>query len=211
MRQALLKRKLLNLGAIWISYIKLIPWIFRLNKNSVVIDCGANTGRITSLLSITGATIYSFEPDPVAFKILNARCRHKKNITCFNKGVWHKNSIIKLFRHNEMREEADFTVSSSIVVEKKNVGNQSALEIEVIDFVEFIQSLNKKIDLIKMDIEGAEPEILKKIIETNCYTLFKKMYVETHETKIPGQKEEIEMIKKLLIQKNINNIRLNWN
>jgi FkbM family methyltransferase len=210
MRPALLKRKILNYGALGISYIQLFPWLFRLNKNSIIIDCGANRGHISSYLSLTGATIYAFEPDPIAFVQLVKRCSRRKNVNCINKGVWDKNAVIKLYRHREMKGQSDFTVSSSIIDEKKNIKPASAIGVEVIDLVEFMQSLSKKIDLIKIDIEGAEIQVLKKIIETRAYALFKTMYVETHETKIPGQKEELEKIKKELKRKEITNIKLNW-
>lgn len=210
MRSALLKRKMLNAGALWVSYVKLIPWLFRLNKESVVIDCGANVGSISYYLSITGATIYAFEPDPVAFKALLERCGNKKNIQCINKGVWCKNAWIKLYRHRQMLEETDFTVSSSIVSEKRNISSGSSIEVEVVDLIEFIRSLNKKVDLVKIDIEGAEIEILEKIISTDSYVLFKVAFIETHESKIPGQKEQIQAIKQLMAKKGINNIKLNW-
>lgn len=211
MRTALLKRKILNAGALWISYIRLIPWLFRLNKDSIVLDCGANIGGITLYLSVTGASIYAFEPDPVAFKILTERCRNKKNITCINKGVWDKDASIKLFRHHEMKDdEASFTTGSSIIADKKNVDAGSSYEIKVIDMVNFILQLNKKIALVKLDVEGAEIEILKKIIADKVFTLFRIMYVETHETKITGQAEELKAIKKQMKEKGISNIKLNW-
>ena len=168
MRTALLKRQLLNTGSLVISYVKLFPWLFRLNKNSIVLDCGANVGRITSYLSLTGAKIYAFEPDPIAFKILTNRCKHKENITCINKGVWDKNAIIQLYRHHEMKKsEPAFTVGSSIIVDKKNVDSTLSFDVEVIDLLSFIHGLNQKIDLIKMDVEGAEIEILKRIINVD--------------------------------------------
>lgn len=211
MRPALIKRKILNTGALWISYFKLLPWLFRLNKNSVVIDCGANIGKISSYLSITGATIYAFEPDPIAFETLLNRCSKRKNISCINKGVWDKNASLRLFRLAEMKKsEQAFTVGSSIVDSKKNISTESSVEIEVINLVEFIQYLNRKIDLIKIDVEGAETDILQSIIQQNAHTLFKTMYVETHETKIPGQKEELQKTKEQLKQKGITNIKLNW-
>jgi FkbM family methyltransferase len=211
MRAALLKRKILNAGALWISYIKLIPWLLRLNKDSIVLDCGANIGGITLYLSVTGATIYAFEPDPLAFKILSERCSNKKNITCINTGVWDKKASIKLYRHHEMKyDEASFTTGSSIIANKKNVDADSSYEIEVIDLVNFILQLNKKVDLVKIDIEGAETEILKKIITEDAHSLFNTMYVETHETKIPGQAEELNDIKKQMKEKGITNIKLNW-
>jgi hypothetical protein len=36
------------------------------------------------------------------------------------------------------------------------------------------------------------------------------MYVETHETKIPEQKDDLERIKSQLKEKGISNIKLNW-
>jgi len=211
MRTALIKRKILNTGALWISYFKLLPWLFRLNKNSVVIDCGANTGKISSFLSITGATVYAFEPDPIAFESLQKNCGKRKNINCINKGVWNKNAILKLFRHTEMmNNEQAFTVGSSIVDTKKNISTDLSVEIEVINLVEFIQSLNLKVDLVKIDVEGAETEILQSIINEDAHKLFKTMYVETHETKIPGQEEDLKKIKLLMKQKGIANIKLNW-
>ncbi len=211
MRVALIKRIILNTGALWISYFRLFPWLFRLNKNSIVLDCGANVGGITSYLSLTGAKIYAFEPDPVAFKILKQRCKKKINVECINKGVWDKDAVIKLYRHKKMRkEESSFTIGSSIIASKNTIDSSSYHEIEVIDLLNFIRQLNKKVDLVKVDVEGAETEILKKIIAGDAYRLFNTMYVETHETKIPGLAEELNAIKQQMKEKGISNIKLNW-
>lgn len=211
MRRALIKRKILNAGAIAISYIKLIPDLFRLGKKSIVLDCGANVGHIAKLFSITGATVIAFEPDPVAFQRLVQRCRNKKNITCIQKGVWHKNATIQLYTHKESHDhEASFTVGSSIVADKININTGNAYSIEVIDLISFMQEQPKKIDLVKLDVEGAEIEILKRIINSDVCHLFDRMYVETHETKILSQAPDLEWIKQQIKDKGIKNIRLNW-
>ncbi|MDZ4792918.1 MAG: FkbM family methyltransferase [Bacteroidota bacterium] len=211
MRPALLKRKILNTGALWISFTKLVPDWFRLGKHSLVLDCGANVGHITKLLASTGATVISFEPDPLAFTQLLKRCKNKKNITLIQKGVWDKNAIIQLYTHKEIKgDEASFTVGSSIIPGKINVNAEKGQSIEVIDLVEFMQQQKRKIDLVKLDVEGAEIEILKKIIATGAYILFDRMYVETHEGKIPSQQEDLANIKKDLLEKGIKNIKLNW-
>lgn len=209
MRWALVKRKILNAGAIGLSYFKLIPDLLRLRKGSIVLDCGANVGHIARLFAITGATVYAFEPDPQAFARLSRRCRKNKNIICIQKGVWDKNANIQLFGHNE-GNELSFTVGSSIISDKINIAREKGHVIEVIDLIEFMREQPKKIDLVKLDVEGAEIEILKKIINTGSYDLFGRMYVETHETKIPSQDKDLAWIKKELKKKNINTIRLNW-
>ncbi|MEI9910218.1 MAG: FkbM family methyltransferase [Bacteroidota bacterium] len=211
MRRALIKRKILNAGAIGISYFKLIPDLFRLGGGSIVLDCGANVGHIAKLFSLTGATVIAFEPDPVAYQKLLHRCRSRKNITCVRKGVWDKDAIIQLFSHEDSKgNEASFTVGSSIIAGKININTEKAQSIEVIDLVSYIQNSGKKIDLVKLDVEGAEIEILKKVIATDAYKLFDRMYVETHETKIPSQAKELEWIKQEMKNRGIKNIKLNW-
>ena len=107
-------------------------------------------------------------------------------------------------------EETSFTIGSSIVASKNNVDSSSYNEIEVIDLFNFIRQLNKKVDLVKVDIEGAEIEILKKIITEDAHTMFKIMFIETHETKIPGQRAELINIKLQMKEKRITNIKLTW-
>lgn len=211
MRWALLKRKILNAGAVCISYIKLTPDLFRLGKHSIVLDCGANVGHIAKLFSLTGATVIAFEPDPIAFKKLLYRCRNINNITCIQKGVWDRDVIIQLFTLQDSQgDEASFTVGSSIIADKINVNTEKAKSIEVIDLVMYIQKSEKKINLIKLDVEGAEIEILKKVIATEAHLLFDRMYVETHESRIPSQVKDLEWIIKEIKNKGIRNIRLNW-
>jgi FkbM family methyltransferase len=211
MKSALLKRKILNAGALCISFIKLIPDWFKLGKKSLVLDCGANVGHISKLLASTGATVIAFEPDPVAFEKLFRRCGNKKNITLIQKGVWDKNSTIQLYTHKESSGyEADFTVGSSIVAEKINVTIENAQSVEVLDLVQFMQQQNRKIDLVKLDVEGAEIEILHRIIATEAWHLFDRMYVETHETKIPSHVQQLQLIKQQIKEKGITNIKLNW-
>lgn len=211
MNLKLLKRTVLNKGALWLSYLKLIPVLKNIGKGDVVLDCGANVGDITQKFIATGAQVYAFEPDPTAFDILQKRFQNTANVTLLNKGVWDRNTRLALYTHKDNSEgEAAYTVSSSIISNKVNVDASKARQIEVIDLTEFIANLSRRVNLIKLDVEGAETEILKKVIEKDTYQLFDAMYVETHETKIPGQKEELEAIRATMQKKGVTNIKLNW-
>jgi FkbM family methyltransferase len=177
----------------------------------MVIDCGANVGNITKKFAATGATVHAFEPDPLAFRILKKRFQSFPNVVLHNQGVWDKETDLNFFSHkNQESAEPAYTVSSSIISNKKNIDQEKKCQIHVIDLCDFIARLGKKINLIKLDIEGAEIAVLKKILEKDTYKLFDKMYVETHEKKIPGQTEEIEKIKLLMQKKHVSNIKLNW-
>lgn len=207
------KRWILNKGALLISLVKLWFLLFRMPKNPLIIDCGANQGDISLFFLKRGATVYAFEPDPLAFQILKKRTANYSNIEINQKAVGTNDGKINLFLHQE-RENQDrddaYTVSSSIVKEKINVNSKNSVEVEIIDFIVYLNRFDKPIDLIKMDIEGAEIEILEKIIEKQIYNNFNLLVVETHENKIPSHIEKIQNIKKLIRENNINNIKLNW-
>ncbi len=70
--------------------------------------------------------------------------------------------------------------------------------------------MNKEISILKIDIEGAECELLEKIINTKLYKKIKHIYVETHDHKIPELKSKTDTIRKLIKQNGIKNINLDW-
>jgi FkbM family methyltransferase len=207
-----IKRKLLNKGAYFISYFKLKKILKNINSSSLVIDCGANIGDISALFLSKKARVIAFEPDPLAFKALQNRFKGNPNIECINKGVSDRAGKAKFFLHKSRTNHSgdEFTVSSSIVKEKINIDTANSIEIELVDLSEFIVNLNCKADIVKLDVEGAEIEILEKIISEKVYHKIGLMLVETHETKIPGHDKKVAHLKAALEQENIGNIKLNW-
>lgn len=101
-------------------------------------------------------------------------------------------------------------MSSTLVAEKKNVDTRHSIEVELVDIDAFISSLDRKVDVLKMDVEGAEIAILWKMLETGSYRNIGLMLVETHETKIPGHQEEVKRLQARIDELGIDHIRLNW-
>jgi FkbM family methyltransferase len=183
-----------------------------LSEGSVIIDCGANVGNISILFAKSKAEIFAFEPDPLAFQILKQRTNGFSNITCFQKAVSTTNGTTRMFFHKErvqINHEA-YSVSSSIIGEKENIDSKNFIEIETIDLSEFINSMENKVEVVKMDIEGAEIDIIEKLIKDETYKKVHLFLVETHENKIPGHSKKVKRLKHLLATKNIKNIKLNW-
>lgn len=124
-----------------------------LQERPYIIDCGANIGMSVIYLKqqFPQAEIVAFEPDEKNFELL------KKNILSFGydqvtlkkAAVWTDNKPL-LF-------SVTGTMSSSIVTE------QSATTVSV-DAYRLKDLLNRKVDFLKIDIEGAEYSVVKDIM-----------------------------------------------
>lgn len=195
-----------------ISAIRLRPLLKKVNANSLFVDCGANRGDISALFADRGANVVAFEPDPLAYRYLSDRFNGVTNVRCIQKGVDANSGKGKLFFHSDrsQREDQAFTVSSSIVEEKSNIDKKNAVEIELIDLDDYIRQLDRDVDVLKMDVEGAEIAILEKMIANETYRKVGLMLVETHEKRIPSHREKVKELQNIINQKKIDNIKLNW-
>lgn len=207
-----IKRRLLNKGAYVISYFRLRNILRGIDSGSLVIDCGANIGDITALFLGRGAQVICFEPDPMAFSALQKRFGGNTRIRLINSAVSDQNGKASFYLHKDRRDGGgeEYTVSSSLLREKKNVDAQKGIVVELTDLSEYVSALGRKVDVLKLDVEGAEISILKKMIREGTYADIGLMLVETHETKIPGHDREVADIRELIREKGISNIGLNW-
>lgn len=208
----LFKRRLLNSVAYYISYFKLMPLLKHVNEDSLIIDCGANKGDISAIFLKKNARVIAFEPDPLAYMILHNRFKDDNRIECINEAVSHKAGWTDFFFHQDraLYNDAALTVSSSLIADKVNVDSNNSIKTKTVDLDDYINSLDQDIHILKLDVEGAEIDILHRLIENGTYKKVNLILVETHESKIPGHDELVSILKRKIEQENINNIKLNW-
>ena len=75
---------------------------------------------------------------------------------------------------------------------------------------DFIDQLNAKIKILKIDIEGTECQLIDDLIEKKTIYNIDYIFVETHAHKIHELVEETNALKDKIKSKRINNIYLNW-
>ena len=186
--------------------------IFRaLKKDDVAVDCGANVGRFTEIMARNGATVYAFEPNPHAFRVLDQRFSEMANVRCVNKAVFTRDTVLPLYLHvNEERDHVHWSTGSSLLEFKPNVSKDRYVEVEAVDFCRFIEGIGGPVALVKMDIEGAEVEVVKRLIETGTIRRIRCLIVETHDERIPQLKEATDEIRSLIRKNNQRNVDLGW-
>ena len=131
----------------------------------VIFDIGGNIGITAIYLAslFPEATIYSFEPMPENFKILQKNIKQYENIKAFNFGLGSKNGNFKVYLSGDPENYGGISFYPDL--SGKQI--EPFIYCEVKNINEIIKQLNiDSIDLIKIDTEGAEYDILLSIKES---------------------------------------------
>ena len=87
-------------------------------------------------------------------------------------------------------------------------------KVAIVDLTRYIFELDKDIDILKIDVEGAEVDLLRDLLDTGIAKEIPFIFVETHEQKIPSiTKELTELINRIEVGQLgglYKNIYLNW-
>ena len=77
-----------------------------------------------------------------------------------------------------------YATGSSLIKEKVNADKNHTIEVACIDLSEYIFNLQKRINILKIDVEGAEYHIIKHLIETKAIEQVDNVFFEDHSERI---------------------------
>lgn len=161
----------------------------RAGPGDIMLDCGANVGDVCSQLARSGATVYAFELNPVCFEVLRRRFARMPHVHCLHQGVLDRECVLSLStpRAHAGFDALDTTVASSLHGERLRSNDYELDQVQVpcIDIDAFVRGLGRRVLLMKIDIEGAEIEVLNRLIDTGAIDLIDHIVVETHEAQMP--------------------------
>lgn len=167
-------------GDIDIFYEIFYKEIYKLDcitDNAVVIDAGANVGfaALYFLKQMPNATIYCIEPDPDNFICLQKNLKvelESGKIKAVLAGLSDKDGLMNL-------EKNSLKYNSSLV----KTPSENSIEVITYSVDSFLKKfVVDKVDLFKIDIEGAEENIFES--DTSWLSNVDEMLIEFHSEKI---------------------------
>lgn len=196
------RRKGARHAAIWQArrFIRGLP------DGGLMVDCGANVGDVSRLFLDKGYTVHAFEPDPDARAALERRLGDRPGLTIHAAAVSDTAGEMVLHR---MSGGLDGTISSSLYRRDVHAGGDTAT-VPVVDLFAFIASLGRPVDVLKLDIEGAEVPVLEAMLAARHDRRIGHVLVETHEKFSPDFAARIEAIRRRLDALGVANVNLDW-
>jgi FkbM family methyltransferase len=188
-----------------------------LKPGDLAIDCGANVGDVSARLLASGADVIAFDPEPWAVAKLNNRFKGEARFTLHNAAVGTQQGTIRLYRAgNFENNEKNASVKSTILGGGRMIDYEdgSAVDVRVIDFVAFLRDCIAKrgeIAFLKIDIEGAELDLLRAMDAADVFPYIRCTVVETHEKKFRDLKDEFASLRRDFAEKyRPEHVNLDW-
>jgi FkbM family methyltransferase len=165
-----------------------IMGLFCPTEGETVVDIGAHMGRytITSSKSVgSSGKVIAVEAHPYNFRILqhNIRLNKLPNVSLLNWAVYSKKARLKLYLPDE---DLGYTMHHSLMTNYLATKYSEEIErrfmeveADTLDNLLKIRGINK-VNWIKIDVEGAEYEVLKGATETLSANQHISILVEVH-------------------------------
>lgn len=161
----------------------------------VFIDCGGHKGQSVRYFKETFRNaddyeIHSFEPNTQLHELLK---RYGGKV--YKEAVTTVDGRIPFYTAHQSQGATTVLGKKTAMIDYDN-----PVKVPSVDLSKWIMD-NFKIEdyiVLKLNIEGAEYEILKKMIRDGSIHFIDELYVEFHSTKIDGMQEEEDSIRKVL-------------
>ena len=153
-------------------------------SNITFIDCGAHCGE--SILEAkrrfgNDIKVISFEANPNLANALNDHFLSDPSVEIRNEIVWVEDKD-----STEFYLSIDWSDGSSIYKEKISGGISDNISVSIpsVDISKLIESIKDDYIILKLDVEGAEYEILNHLIDQGTMPLINEFHGEFHPGKI---------------------------
>jgi len=175
---------------------RLMPWLrlqgdktlrltYDLNPTSLVFDLGGYEGQWASdIFAMYGCTIHVFEPVEVFAQKIETRFARNKRISVHRFGLSSKTEKVRLYLNAD---------GSSIFG-----AGAEAVEIQLMKAITFLSEAQiDRIDLMKINIEGAEYDLLDHLLDCGFVNRIGNIQVQFHDFFANAERRMIEIQQRL--------------
>jgi len=143
-------------------------------ETPVIFDCGANIGMATLYFKwlFPRSKIVGFEPDPTTFQALrrNMEKNHLSDVSVHNVALWSGNGVVPFFVPKDQPGSLVMSTNPS-----RNHGTQITVPSRRLS-----EYIDGPVDLLKVDVEGAEHQVICDLMHSGKVEQVRRMLIEYH-------------------------------
>lgn len=150
----------------------------------IFIDGGARTGELFDIIKkdlpeYLGYEFIIYEPNPTHSNTLMEKAK-ENNATFINGAIWDKNGEYNFYIAIDIYGDQGSTLCKDKQRDKLDIENP--ILVKTYDIVDIINQFNPEDYIVlKLDIEGGEYDVIKRLIETNNLHKVNEYIIEWHD------------------------------
>jgi FkbM family methyltransferase len=162
----------------------------------LIVDCGSNIGLSVLYFKrlYPQSRVIAFEPDGATFRMLdlNVRSNNLADVTLVNKALYDSVGSVPFYVAPDQ---------PGLLVQSTRKENLASSQLTTVETERLSTYLTEPVDFLKMDIEGAEEQVLKDLKETGKLAFVREIVLEYHHHLTPRE-DKLGVFLKTLEQTN---------
>lgn len=174
------------LREIFVDKVYDASFCFKSASVQTIVDLGSNIGLsvVYFACEYPEAQIFAYEPDPRAFRVLTQNAEQFSNVQCSSAAVTDKDGTVDFFLGGKR------SISSS--TQKRNLPQEKILvQSKTLSSIMSEHNLSR-VDILKMDVEGAEMRILEHMSESGILDAISCIVAEVHPNLMQQDSTDLE-------------------
>ncbi|GAB7020482.1 hypothetical protein JCM18750_33430 [Halostagnicola bangensis] len=145
----------------------------QVETGDIVFDIGAFLGISSIVIEDVAKKVYAIEPSPRNAEYLHKNTQNYENIEVLNVGAWDQSSTLELQEGKHNSEDS--------IIDPDDGGTGTKVEINVDTIENIANDIGvDKVDLLKIEAEGVEPEVVQGINELEIGKIVSACNAERH-------------------------------
>ena len=167
---------------------------------------------MSELMAANASRVIAFEPDPWTFSVLRDNVSKYPNVEIYEEAAGIVGKQALLYRNPGFdNNPARYSASSSTLPQMRGVDGSKSLAVRQRDIIQFIESIDEKVKILKIDIEGSEVEILEALFERpDLLHRIEYIFAETHQREMPELSYRVNKLRRFAHREEGCRINLFW-
>ena len=181
-----------------------------LESTPICIDGGAHAGLVSDIILYCGGVVHSFEPNALLHTILESKYHANPNVILHHAALSHEAGEVRFYVYDDI-SQGNRIQGASDPSHTQSAAKQ--YKVPAIDLCAYIQTLlqkHERLYFVKLDIEGAEFDIMDRLLDMKLYEKIDYIACETHERFFHDGKARIARLREKITKHGATNILLDW-